>query len=103
MPYDATEEAVELAKRGEGSLVGSVFTDDDGFAREMVLGVAPPTTAGCCSPTATAPRNRPATARRCRRSSMAARAAPAAARRWAASAACMHYMQRTALQGSPRR
>ena len=34
--------------------------------------------------------------------STAARAAPAAARSWAASAACMHYMQRTALQGSPR-
>ena len=34
------EEAIELAKRGEGSLVGSVFTYDDGFAREMVLGTA---------------------------------------------------------------
>ena len=40
MPYDTTEEAIELAKRGEGSLVGSIFTYDDGFAREMVMGTA---------------------------------------------------------------
>ena len=42
MPYDTTEEAIELAKRGGGSLVGSVFTYDDGFAREVALGVAQP-------------------------------------------------------------
>jgi len=40
MPYGAVEEAVELAKRGRGSLVGSVFTADPAVAREMVLGVA---------------------------------------------------------------
>ena len=40
MPYDGTDEAIDLAKRGEGSLVGSIFTCDDGFARDMALGVA---------------------------------------------------------------
>lgn len=41
MPYEGWEEAVELARRGRGSLVASVFTDDPGFAREVVLGFAP--------------------------------------------------------------
>lgn len=40
MPYRTLDEAVELAKRGRGSLVGSVFTADDRFARDMVLGTA---------------------------------------------------------------
>ncbi|HEY0970416.1 MAG TPA: phenylacetic acid degradation bifunctional protein PaaZ [Gemmatimonadales bacterium] len=40
MPYGAVEEAIELAKLGRGSLVGSVFTADQTMAREMVLGVA---------------------------------------------------------------
>ncbi|HEX6012701.1 MAG TPA: phenylacetic acid degradation bifunctional protein PaaZ [Geminicoccaceae bacterium] len=40
MPYDTVEDAIDLAKRGEGSLVGSVFTYDDRFARDMVMGVA---------------------------------------------------------------
>ncbi|MEX2458342.1 MAG: phenylacetic acid degradation bifunctional protein PaaZ [Actinomycetota bacterium] len=35
------EEAVTLAARGAGSLVGSVVTADREFAREVVLGVAP--------------------------------------------------------------
>jgi len=38
MPYRDVEEAVALAKRGRGSLVGSVFTADDAVARAMVLG-----------------------------------------------------------------
>ncbi|GAA1955698.1 phenylacetic acid degradation bifunctional protein PaaZ [Amycolatopsis minnesotensis] len=41
MPYTSTEHAIELAARGEGSLVGSVVTGDAGFAREIVLGLAP--------------------------------------------------------------
>ncbi|NKF23502.1 phenylacetic acid degradation bifunctional protein PaaZ [Solimonas marina] len=40
MPYDSVDDAIALARRGEGSLVGSVFTYDNGFARAMVLGVA---------------------------------------------------------------
>ncbi len=40
MPYKTTDEAIELAKKGQGSLVGSVFTADDSFAREMAMGTA---------------------------------------------------------------
>ncbi len=40
MPYGSVEEAIELARRGRGSLVGSVFTADDEVARQMVLGTA---------------------------------------------------------------
>ncbi|WP_433323521.1 phenylacetic acid degradation bifunctional protein PaaZ [Spirillospora sp. CA-294931] len=41
MPYRDAAHAVELAARGRGSLAGSVVTADDGFAREVVLGMAP--------------------------------------------------------------
>ncbi|GJM10878.1 MAG: bifunctional aldehyde dehydrogenase/enoyl-CoA hydratase [Lysobacteraceae bacterium] len=40
MGYNGTEEAIELAKMGQGSLVGSIFTHDDKVARELVLGTA---------------------------------------------------------------
>lgn len=40
MPYKTNDEAIELAKRGKGSLVGSIFTADDSIARELVLGTA---------------------------------------------------------------
>ena len=39
IPYDDSAQAIELANRGQGSLVGSIFTYDDAFAREMVLGI----------------------------------------------------------------
>ena len=41
MPYETTAEAVALARRGGGSLVASVFTDDPEFARDAVTGIAP--------------------------------------------------------------
>jgi oxepin-CoA hydrolase/3-oxo-5,6-dehydrosuberyl-CoA semialdehyde dehydrogenase len=41
VPYSSTAQVLELAARGQGSLVGSVVTGDPGFAREVVLGVAP--------------------------------------------------------------
>nr|WP_227467810.1 phenylacetic acid degradation bifunctional protein PaaZ [Nocardioides lijunqiniae] len=41
LTYDSVEEAVELAARGKGSLVGSLVTHDAGVARTVVLGVAP--------------------------------------------------------------
>jgi oxepin-CoA hydrolase / 3-oxo-5,6-dehydrosuberyl-CoA semialdehyde dehydrogenase len=41
MPYQSTAQVIELAARGQGSLVGSVVTGDPAFAREVVLGVAP--------------------------------------------------------------
>ncbi|MGI9044315.1 MAG: phenylacetic acid degradation bifunctional protein PaaZ [Gemmatimonadaceae bacterium] len=40
IPYSSVEEAVELAKLGRGSLVGSLFTSDDNIARDVVLGTA---------------------------------------------------------------
>jgi oxepin-CoA hydrolase/3-oxo-5,6-dehydrosuberyl-CoA semialdehyde dehydrogenase len=41
VPYASNDEAVAYARRGEGSLVSSVFTADDAAARELVLGLAP--------------------------------------------------------------
>jgi oxepin-CoA hydrolase/3-oxo-5,6-dehydrosuberyl-CoA semialdehyde dehydrogenase len=42
LPYDGgAEQAVALAARGLGSLVGSVVTADPGFARRVVIGAAP--------------------------------------------------------------
>jgi len=41
MPYKDAEEAALLSKMGKGSLVSSVFTADDNFAKEMVLSTAP--------------------------------------------------------------
>ena len=41
MPYGNLEEAIELAKLGRGSLCGSLFTASSGVARQVVLGVAP--------------------------------------------------------------
>ena len=40
LPYRDTEEAVALAKLGRGSLVGSIFTADDAEARRLVVGCA---------------------------------------------------------------
>src|SRR5687768_8354131 len=40
MPYHSLEEAIELAKLGKGSLVGSLFTARDDVAREVALGTA---------------------------------------------------------------
>ena len=39
--YDTVDEAVELAARGRGSLVGSLVTHDPDVARTVTLGVAP--------------------------------------------------------------
>ncbi|HEU0196798.1 MAG TPA: phenylacetic acid degradation bifunctional protein PaaZ [Nevskiaceae bacterium] len=41
MPYDGIDDAIDLAQRGRGSLVGSVFTADRDFARDVALGIAP--------------------------------------------------------------
>ncbi|MBT8106690.1 MAG: phenylacetic acid degradation bifunctional protein PaaZ [Gammaproteobacteria bacterium] len=40
LPYTSIEEAIELARMGEGSLAGSIITNDDAVARELVLGTA---------------------------------------------------------------
>jgi oxepin-CoA hydrolase/3-oxo-5,6-dehydrosuberyl-CoA semialdehyde dehydrogenase len=39
--YRDAAHAVELAARGQGSLAGSIVTNDSGFARDIVLGIAP--------------------------------------------------------------
>ena len=40
MGYKSTAEAIELGKKGQGSLVGSIVTNDDDLATQMVLGMA---------------------------------------------------------------
>ena len=41
VPYESLEEAIALARRGAGSLVGSVFTAEEPVAARLVLGLAP--------------------------------------------------------------
>jgi oxepin-CoA hydrolase / 3-oxo-5,6-dehydrosuberyl-CoA semialdehyde dehydrogenase len=41
LPYEGTDAAIALARRGEGSLAASVFTADDRIARQLALGLAP--------------------------------------------------------------
>jgi oxepin-CoA hydrolase / 3-oxo-5,6-dehydrosuberyl-CoA semialdehyde dehydrogenase len=41
IPYETAGEAAELARRGKGSLVASVFTNDAAFAREAVEALGP--------------------------------------------------------------
>ncbi|GAA2140410.1 phenylacetic acid degradation bifunctional protein PaaZ [Nocardioides koreensis] len=41
LTYDSVDEAITLAARGRGSLVGSVVTHDRDVARSVVLGLAP--------------------------------------------------------------
>jgi oxepin-CoA hydrolase / 3-oxo-5,6-dehydrosuberyl-CoA semialdehyde dehydrogenase len=41
VPYEGLDAAIELARRGGGSLAGSVFTADDQVAARLVLGLAP--------------------------------------------------------------
>jgi oxepin-CoA hydrolase/3-oxo-5,6-dehydrosuberyl-CoA semialdehyde dehydrogenase len=41
LPCVSTADAITFARRGEGSLVSSVFTADDEVARELALGLAP--------------------------------------------------------------
>jgi oxepin-CoA hydrolase/3-oxo-5,6-dehydrosuberyl-CoA semialdehyde dehydrogenase len=40
LPYANLDEAIELARMGDGSLAGSVFTNDNDVARDLVLGTA---------------------------------------------------------------
>jgi len=40
LPYDNLDEAIELARLGGGSLAGSIITNDNAVARELVLGTA---------------------------------------------------------------
>ena len=40
LPYRSLDDAAELARRGEGSLAGSIFTNDDDVARTLILETA---------------------------------------------------------------
>jgi oxepin-CoA hydrolase/3-oxo-5,6-dehydrosuberyl-CoA semialdehyde dehydrogenase len=100
MPYDGAEDAIALAKRAEGSLVGSLFTADPVFAREVVLGTA-------------AHQGRLLTVDRDCAKESTGHGSPLPAlvhggpgragggEELGGIRAVMHYMQRTALQGSP--
>ena len=41
VPYRTVDDAIDLARRGAGSLAGSVFTADDAVAAQLVIGLAP--------------------------------------------------------------
>ena len=41
VPYASIDDAITLANRGGGSLAGSIFTADDAVAAQLVLGLAP--------------------------------------------------------------
>lgn len=41
VPYSSIDNAVELANRGEGSLVGSIFTHDNEISKHLIQGIAP--------------------------------------------------------------
>jgi oxepin-CoA hydrolase/3-oxo-5,6-dehydrosuberyl-CoA semialdehyde dehydrogenase len=41
MAYDDLDQAIELVRRGEGSLVASLFSHDRAVAEQLILGIAP--------------------------------------------------------------
>ena len=100
MPYNSIEEAIELAKLGRGSLVGSIFTSGEDFARDVVLGTAShhgrimvidktsaKSSTGHGSPLPGLVHGGPGRA--------------GGGEELGGARAALHYMQRTALQGSP--
>ena len=101
MPYDSLDEAVALAKRGKGSLVASVFTNDKAVAEEAVIGLAPfhgrvlignrdsaKTSTGHGSPLPVLVHGGPGRA--------------GGGEEMGGIRGVKHYMQRTAVQGTPR-
>lgn len=100
MPYADLEEAIRLAAKGGGSLVASVVTADDVIARKLVLGIAPhhgrvlvlnresaPESTGHGSPMPALVHGGPGRA--------------GGGEEMGGARGVLHYMQRTALQGSP--
>jgi oxepin-CoA hydrolase/3-oxo-5,6-dehydrosuberyl-CoA semialdehyde dehydrogenase len=100
MPYRNLDEAIELARRGRGSLCGSLVTSDAKVARQVILGVAPyhgrllvldPTSAkestGHGSPLPNLVHGGPGRA--------------GGGEEMGGARGVLHYMQRTAIQGSP--
>jgi len=102
MPYESTEQAVELAKMGRGSLAGSLFTYDDDIARQVIWNTAAyhgrmlvidrdsaGESTGHGSPLAPLVHGGPGRA--------------GGGEELGGVRAIKHYMQRTAIQGSPTR
>jgi oxepin-CoA hydrolase/3-oxo-5,6-dehydrosuberyl-CoA semialdehyde dehydrogenase len=100
LPYDDVADAIALARRSEGSLAASVFSADDTIARELVLGLAPfhgrilvvnrhcaKESTGHGSPLAHLVHGGPGRA--------------GGGEELGGVRGMMHYMQRTAIQGSP--
>jgi oxepin-CoA hydrolase/3-oxo-5,6-dehydrosuberyl-CoA semialdehyde dehydrogenase len=100
MPYQDEDEAVELARMGRGSLVGSIVTADNNEAARIVMGTAPwhgrilvlnshcaKESTGHGSPLAPLVHGGPGRA--------------GGGEELGGSRAIKHYMQRTAIQGSP--
>lgn len=100
MPYNSVEEAISLANKADGSLVGSLFTADDAIAKEITLGCAPyhgrflvvnrnsgSESTGHGSPMPHMTHGGPGRA--------------GGGEELGGSRAVLHYMQRVALQGSP--
>ncbi|MEM1153067.1 MAG: phenylacetic acid degradation bifunctional protein PaaZ, partial [Pseudomonadota bacterium] len=100
MPYDTLADAITIAQLGKGSLAGSLFTYDDAEAREVILGTAAyhgrmlvinrdcaDESTGHGSPLAPLVHGGPGRA--------------GGGEELGGARAIKHYMQRTALQGSP--
>jgi oxepin-CoA hydrolase/3-oxo-5,6-dehydrosuberyl-CoA semialdehyde dehydrogenase len=100
VPYRDTDDAIALARRGEGSLAASVFCADDSLATRIVLGLAPyhgrilvvnrtcaKESTGHGSPLAPLIHGGPGRA--------------GGGEEMGGIRGVLHYMQRTALQGSP--
>jgi oxepin-CoA hydrolase / 3-oxo-5,6-dehydrosuberyl-CoA semialdehyde dehydrogenase len=100
MPYHSTDEAVELARRGRGSLVGSTVSRNPRFVRDIVMGTAPyhgrflvldrdsaKESTGHGSPMPGLVHGGPGRA--------------GGGEEMGGARGVMHYMQRTALQGTP--
>lgn len=100
MPYRSLDEAIELARRGRGSLCGSLVTADANVARKVVLGVAPyhgrllvldrtsaKESTGHGSPLPNLVHGGPGRA--------------GGGEEMGGARGVLHYMQRTAIQGSP--
>jgi len=100
MPYDSLDDAIEIAAMGKGSLVASVVTYDNQEAEQLVLGAAAyhgrilvlnrdcaKTSTGHGSPLAALVHGGPGRA--------------GGGEELGGSRAIKHYMQRTAIQGSP--
>jgi len=100
MPYEGFEQAIEIASKGQGSLVGSLFTYNDDEASNIILGCAPwhgrmlVINRDCCdestghgSPLPTLVHGGPGRA--------------GGGEELGGGRAVKHYMQRTSIQGSP--